>query len=394
MTLWNNLWGRRFDLLTLIPRRFHPQGSMTSQAVFEDESVALWHEYRRTGDVGLRNSLVLRHMGLVYQIAGKYAPILRDAQDDLVQEGCVGLIRAIERFRPDYGVQFSTYAYPVISGTIKNYLRNRRRLLGQPRWERSDEADEGSGDWSPMGGEELISPDAMEAFVGQVEDDFTEEVVDRMLARNLLGRLPLLERRIVQHFFYDDLTQREVARLVARSTSRISRILRQALEKIRVLLLDVQQEDARLTAPGGEILVVSSVVDPETGLFGVQHLLRSLSREVSRAQALNAPLTVVMVKPDGDVPVTPSLLAATAKRIYQQVRVLDHVFRAGQEELALIFSLPPKETEMICQRFQNGAPEEQVICALAACPEDAATARDLIRVARERLDPKPSIILA
>ncbi len=101
-----------------------------------------------------------------------------------------------------------------------------------------------------------------------------------------------------------------------------------------------------------------------------------------------------MVKPDGEAPITPSLLAATAKRIYQQVRVLDHVFRAGQEELALIFSLPFKETQMICQRFENGAPEERVICALATCPGDAATARDLIQVARERLDPKSSLILA
>jgi RNA polymerase sigma factor (sigma-70 family) len=361
---------------------------MPSQTVLEKESIALWREYGRTRDVALRNGLVLQHMGLVYQIASKYAALARDAYDDLIQEGCLGLLRAIERFRPDYGVQFSTYAYPVISGTIKNYLRDRRRLLGQPRWERGEEAEFGRTEFAPLEGEELLAPDAIEAVAAQVEDDFTEEIVDRMLATALLARLPLLERRIVQHFFYDDLTQREVARIVARSTSRISRILRQALDKIRGLLLDIQKEETRLITPGGQpLIIVPSVVDAETGLFGPQHLYRSLGREVSRAQALKAPLTLALVRPnDGAGPVTPAALSAAAKRIYQQVRVLDYVFRAGPTELALIFSLPPKETQVVCQRFQRGAPAEDLHCALASYPQDAVTARDLLDAARARLD--------
>jgi RNA polymerase sigma-B factor len=361
---------------------------MTSQALLEEESVVLWREYRRTGDLSLRNTLVMRHMGLVYQIANKYAAVARDSHDDLVQEGCLGLIRAIERFRPDYGVQFSTYAYPVISGTIKNYLRDRRRLRGMSRWERSEEGEFGASDHYIPEGEELLAPEMLEALVGPADEDFTEQVVDRMLAKNLLGRLPILERRIVQHFFYDDLTQREVARIVARSTSRISRILRQALEKIRGLLLDVQQEEDRLISPGAPRLIVPGVVDEETGLFGVQHLRRSLTREVARAQVHSAPLTLVLIRPNGlEAPVTATTLAAAAKRIYQQVRVLDHVFRAGQSELALVFSLPLKEASLICDRLQRSSPPNEVLhCALASFPSDARAARDLLAAARQRLE--------
>jgi RNA polymerase sigma-B factor len=376
--------------LRLGPRRIAGPGAMAAGAILQQESAVLWREYRRSRDVGLRNRLVLRHMGLVYHIANRYAALARDLHDDLIQEGCLGLIRAIERFQPDYGVQFSTYAYPVVSGTIKNYLRERRRLLGQARREQLG-ADEGEL-WRPgpggREGEELTSPDSLEALVDG-DEDFTVQVVDRVVAESLISRLPSLERQIVKHFFYDDLTQREVARVVARSTSRISRILRRALERIRALLVDIQKEEDRLIAPAGPRpwVAVASVVDIETGLFGPEHLERSLHREIGRAQALRAPLSLAVVRPDGESgPVTPAALSQAAKRIYQLVRVLDHVFRAGPSELALIFSLPLREAAQVCRRFQNGDSATRLECAVAAYPQDATSASELVAVAKARLD--------
>jgi len=362
---------------------------MAAEAISQNHSVALWQEYRRTRDVGIRNSLVLQHMGLVYQIARRYAALSRDAQDDLVQEGCLGLIRAIERFQPDYGVQFSTYAYPVISGTIKNYLRERRRLLGQSQWSREAAENPGSRrEAPPFGGEELTAPESLEALAGEAADDFTDQVVERMVATSLIHRLPSLERQIVQHFFYDDLTQREVARIVARSTSRISRILRRALERIRDLLVDIQREEHRLTghaAPSSRIYV-PSILDLETGLFGPEHLSRSLRREVARAQGLSAPLTLALVRPNGaDAPTTPAELTGVAQDIYRQVRVLDQVYRVGPCELAMIFSLPQREALLVCQRCQQGISRASLHYAIAAYPHDGDSPDDLLRVARERL---------
>jgi len=358
---------------------------MAAEAILEDESVALWREYRATRDVGLRNSLVLRHMGLVYQIANRYAPLARDSADDLVQEGCLGLIRAIERFQPDYGVQFSTYAYPVISGTIKNYLRERRRLLGRARWSGTDRGGlELSAD-----GEELVPPESLEDLAGQVEEDFADQLVDRLVAGNLLRRLPRLERQIIKHFFYEDLTQREVARLVARSTSRISRLLRRALERVRLLLVEIQEEEGRLVYPSEAVpqLIVPSVVDPETKLFSSRHLLRSLHREMARARALRAPLSLALVRPEAPSgPVTAASLAEAARHIYQQVRVLDYVFRAGPAELALIFSLPPRETGLICQRLQETATSISLRCAIATHPHDGDSASALLEAGYRHLD--------
>ena len=362
------------------------------ESLLEQNSVAVWQEYRRTRDVEIRNSLVLQHMGLVYRLANRYAGLARDSLDDLVQEGCLGLIRAVERFRPEFGLQFSTYAYPVISGSIKNYLRSRRRLLGQSPWERGKTDDDEASDSSRptlRRGEELFAPADLEQLTGAVTEDFTRDVIERLLTGALLERLPLLERRILQHFFYDDLTQREVAREVARSTSRISRLMRRALERVRLLLLSVEQEDVRLVIPASpsQDLMIPSVVDADTGLFSPAHLHRCLRREIKRARAFEAPLTVALLRPEsGGAPVTPKALSRMAGRIYQQVRVLDHVFRAGPQELALVFSLPAAEAAQVCERFHDDKLTANLACAIAGYPRDGDSSAALLEVARRTLD--------
>lgn len=367
-------------------------GDTRVEALLEQNSVAVWQEYRRTRDVDIRNGLVLQHMGLVYRLANRYAGLARDSLDDLVQEGCLGLIRAVERFRPEYGLQFSTYAYPVISGSIKNYLRSRRRLLGQSPWERGKADDDDASDPSRptlRRGEELFAPADLEQLTGAVTEDFTRDVIERLLTGALLERLPLLERRILQHFFYDDLTQREVARQVSRSTSRISRLMRRALERVRLLLLSVEQEDVRLVSPASpsQNLILPSVVDADTGLFSPAHLHRCLRREIKRAHAFEAPLTVALLRPEsGGVPLTPKRLSRMARRIYQQVRVLDHVFRAGPQELALVFSLPPAEATLVCERFHDDKLTANLACAIASYPRDGDSSAALLEVARRTLD--------
>lgn len=356
---------------------------MAAESVVQDDSVTLWETYLRTGDVGARNALVLRHMGLVHQIANRYAALARDCQEDLIQEGCLGLIRAIERFRPEYGVQFSTYAYPVIQGTIRNYLRDRRRAARAAGW--GELGPDALLAVSPR--EELLAPDLLDGLAPAVPRDFTERVLDRLLTQDLLDRLPSLERRIVTHFFYEDLTQREVARATARSASRISRLLRRALERIRGLLAEVDAEEARLAWPSPSGLHVVSVVDPQTGLFGPQHLSRSLSRELARARALQAPLTLALLAPPSErQPVGPEELAHLARGIYRQVRVLDHVFRAGEQELALILSLPPDAAALVCRRFLHDGPANGALqCGLASFPEDADSVVGLLAAARSRV---------
>ena len=346
---------------------------------------ALWREYRETRDFGLRNRLVLQNLGLVYRIANQYAALAPDAREDLVQEGCVALIRAVERFRPEYGLQFSTYAYPVISGMIKNYLRQRRRLLGHISWETAqDIAGAGEG---PDVAESLVSPADLEGFAASSPRDFTDRVVERILTEALLGKLSSRERELLRQMFYEDLTQREIAHQFARSASRVSRLIRRALTRIRALLLDVQKEERLLTASADDASaeVVPSVVDEETGLFGPAHLFRCVSREIRRAQAYHGPLTLALVRPDLSAAPSPAAaLSLAAERVYKLVRVLDHIFRAGPGELALMFPLDAKQAFQVCDRVVGSVSDLPLAFATASFPDDADSPAALLEAARRR----------
>jgi len=224
---------------------------------------SLWQEYRETREAALRNRLVLENLGLVYRIVNQYAPLAPDAYEDMVQEGCLALIRAVERFRPEYGLQFSTYAYPVISGMVRNFLRDRRRQTGKllPAGEAAEPQVER--------GETLVSPDDLEVFAAEGGGNFADRVVDRVLTDSLLERLPETERNLLRQVFYEDLSQREVADKLARSASRISRVLRRALLRLRAVLLEVQKEENRLTTTGERRRKnLQLLVDEDTGLFG------------------------------------------------------------------------------------------------------------------------------
>lgn len=354
---------------------------MAAATLTEEDDLAQWEEYRRTRDLGLRNRLVLDNLGLVHQVARSYAGTQGEALDDLVQEGCLGLIAAAERFRPERGVQFSSYAYPVILGFVKNYFRARRRLLGWGRKakERGDAGDAGRS------GEQLLSTEDIETTLRTAHSDFSGSVVSRLLTEALLSRLPQMERRIIVHLFWDELTQTETARTVGRSDSSVSRLLRQALQRFRELLVEVQREESCLQAASSPALVLAaSVVDPRTGLFAREHFLRNLAAEMKRARAFGAPLCAALLRPvPVAAPVGDALLKEMAAEVHRRVRVLDYVYRAGPEELGMIFSLPRAQVAAICDRLYGEQPAVDMVWGIVAYPEDGDTARELLAAARE-----------
>ncbi len=80
----------------------------------------------------LRNDLVVAHLNLVRFLALKFAN-RGEPLDDLVQVGTVGLLKAIDRFELDRGVEFTTYATPTIVGEIKRYFRDKGWAVKVPR---------------------------------------------------------------------------------------------------------------------------------------------------------------------------------------------------------------------------------------------------------------------
>lgn len=77
----------------------------------------------RSGDDRAKELVVSQNLGLVWSIVHRFKNNYYD-KDDLFQIGCIGLMKAINNFDSDYGVQFSTYAVPIIMGEIKRYFRD------------------------------------------------------------------------------------------------------------------------------------------------------------------------------------------------------------------------------------------------------------------------------
>ena len=97
------------------------------------ESVQLLRDYEQTRSAAIRNQLVTLNMGLVRKEAHFWSNQCTESYDDLLQVGCMGLIRAIERFELSKGNAFSSFAVPYIRGEIQHYLRDKGVLVRMPR---------------------------------------------------------------------------------------------------------------------------------------------------------------------------------------------------------------------------------------------------------------------
>ena len=96
------------------------------------EDRALLRRYHEQGDLAAREQLIEQYMSLVRSLARRYS--YRGEQlDDLVQIGAIGLIKAIDRFDLDRGVELTTYATPNIIGEIKRHFRDRGWSVRVPR---------------------------------------------------------------------------------------------------------------------------------------------------------------------------------------------------------------------------------------------------------------------
>ena len=92
----------------------------------------LLRRYHEQGDLGAREQLIEQYLSLVRSLARRYS--YRGEQlDDLVQIGCIGLIKAIDRFDLDRGVELTTYATPNIIGEIKRHFRDKGWAVRVPR---------------------------------------------------------------------------------------------------------------------------------------------------------------------------------------------------------------------------------------------------------------------
>jgi len=215
----------------------------------------LWATYKSTGDLELRNRLVLQYSPLVKYVAGRVRSGLPGTvdQSDLVSEGVIGLMDAIERFEPARGLQFQTYAVPRIRGAIIDSLRSadwvpravrdkirhveRAKVELESRLGRRPEDTEIAEQmaisvrelrdiYAKVSSASLASADELgvvddlpfvsgEAF----EDDETRESLMEAVAG-----LPERDRVIVALYYFEGLTLAEIGQVLGVTTARVSQL--------------------------------------------------------------------------------------------------------------------------------------------------------------------------
>lgn len=231
-----------------------------------------------------RNSLVAMHLPLVNYLSRRYAnrgePI-----EDLTQVGAVGLLKAIDRFEPERGLAFSTFATPTILGEIKRHFRDRAWMVRPPRslqelrvhiarareelsqqLDRSpttaelaqfmdvgeDEVIEGIAAASGYSAVSIDAPtdDGTSSVGSMIEqrlgglDEGMELVERRQCVAPLLDELPERDRQIIFLRFFREMTQMEIADELGISQMHVSRLLTQILAKLQAKLA----EDTRSAA--------------------------------------------------------------------------------------------------------------------------------------------------
>lgn len=246
---------------------------MARQAVDTEPSDAeLFAAWRRSRDRRIRNVLVERHRGLAHHFAKRYTKS-RIPYDDLQQIALIGLVKAVERFDPDRGVQFATFARPYITGEIRHHFRDAgwelhvprpvKDLAQQLRGARERLAASLGRDPSPAELAEDLGvdvADVLEALEASrvtrtrsldvpVGGDDDGPVLDvpasdsgfgaverRLLLEDLLATLDDRERRILELRYVEEWTQDQIAEEVGVSQVQVSRLIRRSLAELQTRL--------------------------------------------------------------------------------------------------------------------------------------------------------------
>jgi RNA polymerase sigma-B factor len=241
------------------------------------DSAELFSRWRHFRDRRARDALIERFLPLARKLARRYLAS-NEPYDDLVQVASLGLVKAVERFDPDRGFAFTSFAVPTIVGELKRYFRDAGWALHVDRsaQERARKISEAQKTISvrkgrpPTVGElseslELTAEEILEglqtaeaydtvsldaprtsngdSMVSRLEvlggeDNRFELVDDQATIFAAAAHLPERERQILYLRFGEDLTQTEIARRIGVSQMHVSRLLRRALQRLRDLTDD------------------------------------------------------------------------------------------------------------------------------------------------------------
>ncbi len=246
------------------------------------ESLQLLREYQKSPSSQTRNQLVELNFGLVRKEAHHWINQCTESYEDLLQVGCIGLIRSIERFDMSKGHAFSSFAIPYIRGEIQHYLRDKSPSLRIPRrWQalqsqsvsvirdlqatlcRNPSDAEVAAvlaislcEWREIKtacqNRAILSLDAPirdedngNATIGDLVPDnqyrsFQLAQEDQIRLHQALVQLEIRTRQVLEFVFLHDLTQKETAERMGISAVTVSRRMKKGLESLQKLMVGIE----------------------------------------------------------------------------------------------------------------------------------------------------------
>ncbi|NYG54795.1 FliA/WhiG family RNA polymerase sigma factor [Nocardioides perillae] len=247
-----------------------PVPAETESAVDVPALDAVWTEFKATGEVELRNRLVVQYSPLVKYVAGRVRAGLPQSVDhaDLVSEGMIGLIDALEKFEPQRGLAFPTYAVPRIRGAIIDSIRaadwvprsvrtrvrdvERARAELAERLGRAATDDEVAAELGTTAAELRTAAEPrtfvsyastddladLEELSPALDDAFGDDGV-RALLMPAVHALPERDRVVVALYFFEGLTLAEIGQVLGVTESRVSQLRSRATRALREALADL-----------------------------------------------------------------------------------------------------------------------------------------------------------
>lgn len=221
------------------------------------------------GDKEARDTIISENMGLVWSIVRRFLNRGVD-MEDLFQIGCIGLLKAVDKFDLSYQVKFSTYAVPMIAGEMKRFLRDDGMIKVSRSLKEIAYKAYGVKEMleKQLGREPALHEVAMELGIeeeelveamdagAQVESlqqtiyhsegtdielmdklketGAQEKVLDHLMLKEVLGRLESKERELIYRRYFQDMTQNAIAKEMGMTQVQVSRMEKKILKNMRI----------------------------------------------------------------------------------------------------------------------------------------------------------------
>ena len=197
-----------------------------SPLTMEQESECL--KKMKNGDLEARNELIERNMRLVAHVAKKYQS-QEDEMEDLISIGTIGLIKAVETYKEDYGSRLATYAARCIDNELLMHFRAKKKTSKEVSLYEPIGTDKEGNEIQLL--DVVVSED--EDVVELLEQDRKVRRLNEIIPQTLSGRELFIIINRYGLYGKKTMTQREIARKLGISRSYVSRIEKRAIEKLR-----------------------------------------------------------------------------------------------------------------------------------------------------------------